>query len=150
MNLRLERKWLTKESTEGELAIDGARECFTLEDVVRPAGVKIPGETAIPPGRYQVILTLSERAKLGTLWSPRADHMLPLLLNVPGFDGIRIHAGNRASDTEGCIIVGHERAENLVSGSRVALVALMAKLEVGLAEGPVHITVVDAPAGVLA
>ena len=141
MKLHLARRWLTPESTGGELYIDQAWECFTLEDVVRPIGVKIPGQTAIPTGLYRVGLTPSDRVQRGTLWSP-SPPMLPLLLDVPGFEGIRFHAGNRTADTAGCILVGQVRAPDFVGQSRVALTALMAKL----AEAPeIWLTITSEP-----
>ena len=77
-----------KTYTIGCLAIDGTYFCDTLE----PA-------TAIPEGRYPVVIT----------WSPKFGQWLPLLLHVPLFEGIRIHAGNTAADTAGCILVGENR-----------------------------------------
>jgi hypothetical protein len=93
MKLLLTRQVFTDKSTIGTLAVDGVVACQTLEDRVRrddpttvaDEGRKVPGSTAIPAGRYQVVLTESDRVAQGTLWSPRADHKLPLLVDVPGF-----------------------------------------------------------------
>ena len=109
MRLTLTRKWFTDKSTIGELEVDGKPFCFTLEDAVR-TGPKVPGATAIPAGTYKVIVTMSQRFK----------RFLPLLLGVPGFEGIRIHAGNTDRDTEGCILVGETRGENFIGQSRAA------------------------------
>src|SRR3972149_10690167 len=97
MELLLQRKIFTDKSTIGELFVDGVFECFTLEDVVRD-DEKIKKVTAIPDGIYTVLVT----------WSPRFKRQLPLLIDVPGFDGIRIHPGNTADDTEGCLLVGEK------------------------------------------
>ena len=75
--------------------LDGRFGVLHLEDVVRQ-GEKVPGQTAIPEGIYTVQITFSNRFKRD----------LPLLLNVPNFEGIRIHPGNTDADTEGCILVG--------------------------------------------
>jgi hypothetical protein len=116
MILRLVREPSKDEATLGVLFVDGVFECFTLEDVIRP--VKIPGETAIAPGRYAVHLT----------HSPRFGRVLPEVMNVPNFVGVRIHAGNRKDDTDGCILVGLDRGAAWIGRSRAALEALMAKL----------------------
>lgn len=116
MELRLVRRWLTPQATIGQLDLNGVFECYTLEDPVREE--KIPGQSAIPAGRYEVIVT----------YSVRFAAMLPLLKNVPGFTGIRIHAGNTASDTEGCILVGQTREKDFIGQSRKALDRLMMKL----------------------
>src|SRR5689334_5448235 len=132
MELTLVRKFNGADCTIGELFVDGRFECFTLEDVVRPgdiARVKVAGRTAIPAGTYEVRLTMSERFK----------RVLPLLLNVPSFEGIRIHAGNTAADTEGCILVGRERESNAIRASRAALEPLLVKLQT--AGGPISITI---------
>jgi hypothetical protein len=104
-------------ATLGELEVDGDFTCYTLEDVVR--GVKLHGETAIPTGTYDIIIS----------WSPRFQRRLPLLLSVPGFDGVRIHPGNSAADTEGCILVGTGIASAMVLNSRAAFEALFRKLD---------------------
>jgi hypothetical protein len=124
--LLLIRKWKTDKATVGELYLNGTFECFTLEDVVRPE--KIYGETAIPAGRYRVVFSMS----------PRFKQVLPLLWEVPNYTGVRIHAGNTAKDTEGCILVGQERGVNSVGKSRAALEALLAKLS-----DPCWITITD-------
>lgn len=136
MELVLRRGKSANGCTIGELLIDGQRECFTLEDVVRPDGVKIPGETAIPPGSYDVEIS----------HSPRFKRDLPLLVNVANFTGVRIHTGNTAADTEGCILVGAGRGTDRISGSRDAFDRLFAKLRTALDNGEeVRIEVVSAP-----
>ena len=104
MEITLKRRWFTDKSTIGELEA-GDFSCFVLEDVVREK--KIYGETAIPAGRYEIVVTPSNRFK----------RRLPLLLNVPGYEGIRIHPGNTAEDTEGCLLPGRIRGINTVGNS---------------------------------
>lgn len=101
----------------GELLVDGIFECFTLEDPERE--VKIKGETAIPKGTYKVIINESNRFK----------RQLPLLLNVPNFEGVRIHSGNTNHDTEGCILVGQSRNKNYIGQSRKAFAKLFKKMQ---------------------
>lgn len=117
MELALVRTTFTDASTIGELSLDGTRECHTLEDRVRPQ--KIAKETAIPEGRYEVVINES----------PRFKRRLPLLMNVPGYTGVRIHSGNTASDTEGCILVGKTAGKDRIGESRLALKDLLDKLE---------------------
>ncbi len=80
--------------TFGRMYINGKPVCWTLEDQEREE--KVYGKTAIPTGTYKVTITYSNRFK----------RELPLLIDVPNFAGIRIHPGNTAADTEGCILVG--------------------------------------------
>jgi len=119
MKLLLERIYKAPTYTIGKLSIDGVHFCDTLEDVVRPDGVKVYGQTAIPTGTYTVILTMSNRFK----------KVLPLLLNVPMFDGIRIHAGNTSEDTHGCLLVGINDKKGRVGSSLVTMAKLMPMLE---------------------
>jgi len=129
MNLRLIREPSRRGATLGVLFVDDVFFCFTLEDQLRErAGAPVPawkvaGQTAIPAGRYRVVLTKSQRFQ----------KVLPLLESVPGFAGIRIHAGNVHADTEGCPLIGLERsefgaAEQKVYRSREAMNRLMLRL----------------------
>lgn len=120
MLVSIKRIWLTPRSTVGELRIDGALFCYTLEDVVRPFGLpKVLGCTAIPPGTYRLVIDES----------PRFGRRMPHILNVPGFEGIRIHVGNTATDTEGCVLLGMDRGIDRVLRSREAFRLFMPRLE---------------------
>lgn len=143
MQLTLQRKFTIRDTTLGELFLDGVKQCDTLEDVIRevpgqPVETwKIHGRTAIPVGTYLVYLANSPKFGPDTL----------SLEDVPGFTYIRIHAGNDDADTEGCILVGTAVADpsgdggNVVS-SRDALLKLRAKLLPVIRSGErVHLTV---------
>lgn len=121
MELKLNRIFLGSSATIGELYIDKKYIADTLEDRVRPEGEKVYGKTAIPEGTYEVKLT----------YSPRFKKILPEILNVPNFSGIRIHTGNSSKDTEGCIIVGtwDGEKEDWVGSSKIAFDELMTLLE---------------------
>ncbi len=124
MLITVRREQFLPHCTIGRLFVDGVFECYTLEDAVRETADpverwKIPGETAIPRGMYPVTLTLS----------PRFKRVLPLLGGVRGFSGVRIHSGNTAEDTEGCILVGTTRLPAGVGNSRIAFSRLFAKLQ---------------------
>lgn len=127
MQIDIQRNVFTDESTISKCYVDGTYECDTLEDVVRPAGApKVHGKTAIPAGRYRVLVTMSNRFK----------RPLPLLVDVPGFEGIRIHPGNTAENTDGCILPGKRTTTpDFVGKSRDAFDALFAKIEAGIARG---------------
>lgn len=117
MRLKLERKYLKETYTIGNLYIDGKFFCNTVEDKVRdlnkdgdlldPGETKVYGETAIPYGTYEVEVT----------YSPKFRRDLPLIKNVPHFEGIRIHRGNWATDSHGCPIVGENKVKGGVINS---------------------------------
>lgn len=119
----MHRQWLTATSSISELKVDGKpfpKQIFILEDTDRGLNssmkltsikaIKKAGLTAIPTGRYQVILS----------YSPKYKRIMPLVADVPGYAGIRIHSGNTALDTEGCLLPGFTRALNFVGNSRAA------------------------------
>ena len=128
MKLTLIRNKYTDYSTIGELLIDGEPFCYTLEDKVRIN--KIPKITAIDAGKYKVELTMSNRFK----------EIMPILLDVPNFTGIRIHRGNTDKDTEGCILVGLDRGRDIILNSTQAFNDLM---EVLTEEKNICIEIVD-------
>lgn len=116
MNLVLERKYLKSEYTIGNLCINGKFFCNTLEDCVRDINkngtfdcgeLKIKGHTAIPYGKYEIIVN----------YSPKFKRELPRLLNVPHFEGILIHRGNTHKDSSGCILVGENTKKGMVLNS---------------------------------
>jgi hypothetical protein len=108
--------------TLGKLYVDNQYLCETLEDTDRRLedanNKKIPGKTAIPCGTYNMIVNQSARFKT----------LMPLVENVPQFEGIRIHAGNTAEDTEGCILLGLSRQGDKILESRAAVQAFMHKV----------------------
>ena len=128
MDLELHRIYFSPEYTIGKLFIDGQYFCDTIEDVNRdlnkdgdlldPGEAKVMHKTAIPFGKYEVIVNVSNRFK----------RYLPLLLNVPGFDGIRIHNGVDETSSSGCIIVGKNTEKGKVTQSREYMNLLTDKL----------------------
>jgi len=122
MNLTLIRTRGTKDFTHGKLRVNNKFFCDTIEDEERPS--KIWGKTAIPVGRYEIILNMSNRFKV----------IMPLLLEVPNFAGIRIHSGNTALDTEGCILLGTFKSLGTIINSRIAYRALMKVLRAAIAD----------------
>lgn len=141
MFLRLIREPSINGTTFGSLYLNGHWECWTLEDQLREQPYvpvsqwKIPGETAIPAGVYPVTVTMSARFGVP----------LPLVQDVQGFSGIRIHAGNSIADTEGCILVGMDRHDRRILRSRVALERLLTKL--GTAS---HLLSIENPSNLIA
>lgn len=101
------RKTFTKDTTMGFLRLDGSFCCYTLEDAYRT--IKVPRETCIPYGIYEVIVNFSNRFK----------RMMPLLLNVPQFDGVRFHNGSTKDHTDGCVLVGNKQKADMVYESKI-------------------------------
>lgn len=135
MKLRLERKYKKERYTIGKLYINGKPFCETLEDKDRGLKkempeeqlrkMKVKGETAIPSGTYNVIIT----------YSPKYKKPMPLLLGVPAYEGVRIHSGNTHKDTEGCILVGENKEVGKVLNSRYTFNKLFTKLQAAIDRG---------------
>lgn len=115
MTLLVKRLWPTDLSTCGELWVDGQFFCYTLEPPIKTDGSK---PRAIDPSTYQVVLAPSRH--FGTV--------VPHVQDVPDFEGIEIHWGNSAKDTDGCLLVGKSRADNWVGFSKEAWGELMVKM----------------------
>ena len=144
LNLKLERKWKKEKYTIGNLFINGVFFSNVLEDKVRGLRqdmtpeeiqkIKIHGQTAIPSGRYEIRVTLSARFR----------RQLPILLNVPGYAGVRIHPGNNDANTEGCLLPGKNDRVGQVSNSRATMAALQKQIEEAIYQNSkVYIEIVD-------
>lgn len=158
------RKHFTEKATVGEYSIDGVFQCFVIEDKDRGLSftmehmmtteeinkIKVFGQTAIPYGNYEVKLTRSNRfSALATKQAGKpVDVILPELLNVPGFAGVRIHPGNKPEDTEGCHLPGFNYQPqinpNYLGDSRSAFVMINAKIEQALKKEKVFIRIIKA------
>lgn len=129
MRLTLKRIANKKDYCIGKLYINGKYFCDTLEDVDRGLddsmseddikAIKIKGQTAIPTGIYTVLLT----------YSPKYKKVMPLINNVKGYSGIRIHSGNSSKDTEGCLLVGKNTVVGRLTDSRNTFNALFKRLQ---------------------
>ena len=135
MKIDLHRKYKKDGYTIGKLSINGKSICDTLEDTDRELTSdmseeeikkrKVFGKTAIPVGEYKVVMTYSNRFK----------KQMPLLLDVKGFNGIRIHSGNTAEDTEGCILCGKNSEKGKVLNSKVFTELVYQHIRYGINEG---------------
>ena len=121
MKIEVNRIFKASNYTIGELSVNNNYVCDTLEDKVRVDGEKVYAETAIPTGTYTLVLSYSNRFK----------KVMPEILNVPNFSGIRIHCGNSSEDTEGCLLVGKwdGKTENWISDSKNSYNKLYSLLE---------------------
>lgn len=149
MELRLKRIARRDTYTIGRLFVDGEYFCDTCEDVDRGLrqdmaqsvirAIKRKGVTAIPTGRYRVTMDVQSPKFRTKAMYQFCNGYLPRLINVPGFDGVLIHVGNTAKDTEGCLLVGRNTKVGKVLESRVTFVKLYEKLR--KAEGSIYITI---------
>lgn len=130
MTIEVDREPSTQTGTIGRLSIDGVFLCYSLE----PPGDR-PDHPSIPAGTYKVIVTPSLRFRC----------LLPLIVNVPGRTGVRIHPGNVAQDTEGCILLGTGRQGEVLINSRAACQMFQSKIMLPLAkQETVLLTIKDA------
>ena len=136
MKLRLYRDTFTEDSTIGELLVDGSFFSYSLEDYDRKTeagGKKVYGKTCIPRGIYDVVID----------FSPKYNKEMPHILNVPGFEGVRIHPGNAAKDSEGCILVGSTKSKDFIGNSVVTFNKLMALMDEAYAKAmPITLEIV--------
>lgn len=149
MELRLKRIARKETYTIGRLYIDGVYFCDTIEDTDRGLKQSLPvsvnkakkryGATAIPTGRYQVTLKIKSPKFSKNKKYDFCGGYLPRLLNVPAFEGVLIHIGNTAKDTEGCLLIGKNTKVGKVLESSVTFRALYEKLK--NAQGYIFITV---------
>ena len=144
MDIQLKRFALKPTYTVGHIYIDGKYVTDSLEppsryftSVMNVSAIqrkKFPDGTAIPTGTYRILITKS----------PRFGKWLPLLLVVPGFSGIRIHAGNSRADTAGCILPGTNCYPGHVLSSSVALRDIMSRMTAALArDEKISITITE-------
>lgn len=161
MELRLSRYAVNAVSTLGKMYIDGEFQCYTLEDAHHVP--KIHGKTRIPAGTYRVFLRKlgtshfdpNYTRKFGSNWF----HGMLQLESVPEFEGVEIHIGNSAADTDGCILVGQIAESHKLNSegsmqlfqSSMAFEKFYPKLRDALQAGEVvHITVADETAALVA
>lgn len=140
MELKVIRKEFTSKTTIGELYINGVFFCYTLEDVDRGLtqdmskkdieAKKVYGKTAIPYGRYEIIMS----------WSNKFKCVMPLVNGVVGYTGIRIHKGNSEVDTLGCLLVGMKKGVDKITNSTQAFDRLFVLLQEACSKGKVWIT----------
>ena len=135
MELRLERKYRSSKYCIDKLYINGKyfsdaledpdrglTDSMSLEEIKR---IKVKGDTCIPYGTYNVTIT----------YSPRFKKNLPLINNVKGFEGIRIHSGNTPQDTEGCLLLGFNRVKGQVVDSRITVSKFITQIQQALNKG---------------
>ena len=140
MKLTLKRIALRPTYTIGRLYVDGNYFCDTLEDTVRDLNKdgkfdngekKVYAKTAIPYGTYEIKWT----------YSPRFKKYTPQLMNVPSFEGIRIHAGNTSADTEGCLLLGENKQVGKVLNSRATINKFYTLIKKACSNGKVTIEI---------
>ena len=140
MKLTLNRIALRQTYTIGKLYIDGKYFCDTLEDTVMDTNKsgkfdngekKVKGKTAIPYGTYEIKWT----------YSPRFKKYTPQLMNVPSFEGIRIHSGNSSTDTEGCLLLGENKKVGMVLNSRATINKFYTLIKEACSKGKVTIEI---------
>lgn len=147
MKILVERKWKKEDYTIGKLSIDGTSFCETLEDKDRGLTSSMPLEkikvlkkaavTAIPTGTYNVRMDVVSSKYSKSDWYIKNCHgaKVPRLENVPGYEGILIHSGNTASDTEGCILVGQNKVKGQVINSKATFLQLYNKMYATYSKG---------------
>jgi len=147
MKLLVDRKWKKEGYTIGQLFVDGVFYCNTLEDKDRgltsstPLAdiqrIKVKGQTAIPTGTYVVRMDIVSPKYSKQSWFVKNCNgsRMPRLMNVPGFDGILMHTGNQASNTDGCLLVGKNDVKGMVTKSKDYFLPLYDKMYAAYKKG---------------
>lgn len=145
MKLELIRRYRKSGYTIGNLYVDGVKFCDTLEPTDRdltnkmtPWQImckKVKGKTAIPTGTYVIDMTTVSPRFASRKWARANSGRVPRLCNVPGFAGVLIHVGNTASETEGCILVGYNKAKGKVLNSTEAYLKLFVMMDAAANRG---------------
>lgn len=142
MKILIERIWRKEDYTIGILYVNGVRLCNTLEDAVRSE--KVYGKTAIPAGTYRVLMNTVSQKFQDRAWAKPYGGLVPRLRNVPDFQGVLIHPGNTAADTDGCILVGDNTIKGQLTNSTNRFYQLMGKLlAAALAGEAIDITILN-------
>jgi hypothetical protein len=142
MILTLQRRPQDPNSTPGQLGVNGVAECFTLELPVRDG---LPG-SAIPAGTYPVVLEPSPKfLAITDSWVQQYAAKMPHIQPIPNRSLIMIHWGNTPENTDGCILVGQDRAPDYVGNSRSAFAALYSKIAAAVAAEGCTIQIFDCP-----
>jgi hypothetical protein len=136
LRLKIKREWKKPDYTIGRLLVNGIRFCETLEDTDRGINsnytaaairlIKVVGYTAIPAGTYKVVLSASRKFK-NKSWAARYGGLVPEILDVKGFSGVRIHPGNGPEQTDGCPLVGDNKVKGGLVNSQKRYLELMDK-----------------------
>lgn len=147
MEILIDRKWKKEGYTIGKLYVDGVAFCETLEDRDRGLKSSMPLEeikamkkaatTAIPTGAYWVRMDIISPKYSTKEWYIRNCHgaRMPRLENVPGYEGVLVHPGNTAADTEGCILVGRNKVKGKVVQSKETFMLLYNKMYEAYSKG---------------
>lgn len=129
MKIRVDRAWKRPEYVISRFIIDGMRVCECLEDADRGLRQdmsettirrdKIYGRTAIPTGRYRIDMeTYSPKFGCRSFYKEVCNGMVPRLVDVPGYEGVLVHAGNTCEDTQGCLLTGENKVKGKVVNSQ--------------------------------
>lgn len=146
MKILIDRKWKKATYTIGNLYVNGKLFCNTLEDRDRDLkktdpmskirSKKVYGETAIPTGKYTIAMNIKSPKYSAIAWYANlCNGMMPRILNVPCFEGILIHPGNTALDTNGCILVGKNTVKGKLTESKDTFAKLYKQMKAAVDKG---------------
>nr|DAR32422.1 MAG TPA: Protein of unknown function (DUF2778) [Bacteriophage sp.] len=145
MKLQVIRKFQKEQYTISNLLVDGLFFCNILEDKDRGLDSKMPlseiqkikvrGQTAIPTGSYEITMDVVSPKFKDRSWAKFCNGKLPRLLNVPGYEGVLIHVGNKPEDTDGCLLPGFNKVKGQVVESTATFQKLYKLMEAAKGKG---------------